>query len=370
MLLAVVIALNVVGLVMVMSASSVVALEQHGSSWVFFQRQLLWTAVGAVAFVLAARVDLRRLRRFSVPALLVSVVLLGVVFVPGVGVSASGATRWIGLGPITLQPSELVKLTLVLFLADLFARRADSVGDWRRVLRPALLVFAAVALLVIRQPDMGTTMILALVTVTVFFVGGVRLRQLLPLAGAGVVLSGALAVAAPYRRARVLSFLDPFADAGNTGYQAVQSLIALGSGGLFGVGLGAGRQKWLFLPNAHTDFIFAVVGEELGLVGALLVLALFGVVGVLGYRTAMRAPDRFGALLAAGITTWIVGQALVNIGAAIGLLPITGVPLPFVSFGGSSLLFTMVAAGLLFNVARRVGAPDRRGARARVARAA
>lgn len=367
MLLAVVGALTVIGLVMVMSASAVVALEQHGSSWVFVQRQALWAGLGIVALVLMSRVDYRVLRRAAGPLLLVAVVLLVLVFVPGLGIRASGSTRWIGVGPLTVQPAELAKLALLVYAADVFARRAASVEDWRRALRPVLLVFVVLAALVLRQPDMGTAMVLALVVGTVVFAGGARLRHLLPLASVGLAAAVFLAFAAPYRRARVLSFLDPFSDPANTGYQAVQSLIALGGGGLFGVGLGAGRQKWLFLPNAHTDFIFAVIGEELGLVGAMLVVVLFVGFAVLGYRAAVQAPDRFGELLAAGVTTWIVGQAVINIGAAIGLLPITGVPLPFVSFGGSALLVTMAAVGVLLNVARQ-GAASTAPARARARR--
>lgn len=358
-LVATILALNVVGLVMVMSASSVTALENYGSSWVFVQRQVLWTLLGIAAFFLATRFDYRRLRRLSIPLLVVATALLVVVFVPSVGVRASGSSRWIGVGPFTFQPSELAKLALLIFVADLLVRRSDDVGDWRLVLRPVLLVFGAAGVLVLRQPDMGTTVVLALIVGALLFAGGVRLRQLVPLAAVGISAAAVLAMSAPYRRARVLSFLDPFADAGNTGYQAVQSLIALGSGGLFGVGLGAGRQKWLFLPNAHTDFIFAVIGEELGLLGAFLVVALFATLAVLGLRTAVKAPDHFGELMAVGITVWIVGQAVINIGATVGLLPITGVPLPFVSFGGSALVFTMGAAGILVNIARQAQVPAR-----------
>lgn len=353
MLVVTVVALCLVGLVMVMSASSVVSQQRYGSSWVYIQRQIMWTATGVAVFVAATRFDPQRLRALAVPLLAVVAVLLVLVFIPGIGVRASGSSRWIGVGPLTFQPAELAKLALAVFLADLVVRRAGDMDDWRRVLRPALLVFAVFAVLVMRQPDMGTTIVLSFVVGGVLFAGGVQARQLAPAAGAALLAGVTLAFSAPYRRARMLAFLDPFSDAGNTGYQAAQSLIALGSGGLFGVGLGAGRQKWLFLPNAHTDFIFAVIGEELGLLGALLVVLLFATLAALGYRTAVHARDRFSALLAVALTSWITGQAVVNIGAAIGLLPITGVPLPFVSFGGSALVFTMAAAGLLVSIARR-----------------
>jgi cell division protein FtsW len=226
-------------------------------------------------------------------------------------------------------------------------------ADWRQVLRPIALVFGFFALLVMKEPDMGTTIVMAILTGTILFVAGVRLRQLALLGLGGMGAAALLAIVEPYRRARLISFLDPFADARAGGYQVAQSLIALGSGGWTGVGLGAGRAKWLFLPNAHTDFIFAVIGEELGLLGCVLVLFLFAALTVLGIRAAARAPDRFGTLVAAGITGWIAGQALVNVGAVTGMLPVTGVPLPFVSFGGSALLFTMAAAGVLLNVARQ-----------------
>jgi len=363
MLVAVIVALNIVGLVMVTSASSVVSQERYGSSWVYVQRQLMWTVAGAAAFVLASRFDYRRLRALAVPALAVSAGLLLLVFVPGLGVEASGSSRWIGVGPFTFQPSEIAKLALAVFTADLIARRVDVIDDPRQVLRPVLIVFLGFALVIMKQPDMGTTIVTALIVGSLLFAGGIQGRHLAPLAGSGLLAAVVLAFAAPYRRARVLSFLDPFSDAGNTGYQAVQSLIALGSGGIFGVGLGAGRQKWLFLPNAHTDFIFSVIGEELGLLGALLVVLLFAALGVLGYRAAVRARDRFGFLLAVAITTWIVGQAVINLGAAVGLLPITGVPLPFVSFGGSALLITMAASGVLVSIARTGGSPAPRDSR-------
>jgi cell division protein FtsW len=340
---------------MVLSSSSVEALANYGSSWLFFKRQLLWTILGLAAMAAASRFDYRRLQRHVGLLLVASAGLLILVLVPHVGISANGSTRWLGLGPMRFQPSELAKLAILVYAADVLTRRAPLVGDWREVLRPVALVFCFFGGLVMLQPDMGTTIVMAILTGTVLFVGGLRMRHLL-LVGAGGLAAGAvLAVIEPYRRARLLSFVDPFSDvhvqAG--GYQVAQSLIALGSGGWTGVGLGAGRAKWLFLPNAHTDFIFAVIGEELGLVGCALVVFLFGALTVFGVRAALRAPDRFGTLLAAGITGWVVGQALVNIGAVTGLLPVTGVPLPFVSFGGSALLFTMAATGILLNVARQ-----------------
>jgi len=358
---------NLLGLVMVMSASSVVALDDYGSSWYFVARQAAWAAAGTVALVVVARVDYHRWRRLSGPFVLVAVGLLGLVLVIGTG--ANGATRWIGVGPLTFQPSELAKLALVLWVADLLARRAAYMHNTRATLRPVIVVLAVMATLVMLQPNLGTTIVVAAIALTVCFVGGAPLGPLTRWATFGMGAAVALALAAPYRRARVLAFLDPWADPMDKGYQNIQSLVGLAEGGVAGKGLGAGTAKWGFLPYAHSDFIFAVIGEELGLVGAVAVVGLFVLLGVLGVRVALHAPDRFGLLLAVGVTAWFCVQAFVNIGAVIGILPITGVPLPFVSAGGSSLVFGMAGAGLLLSVARhatdRVLPPRAPGGRSR-----
>ena len=353
LLLAIVGVLVVIGVVMVLSASSVVSLTSYGNAWHFFERQLVWTLLGVIAFAIVVRIDYHRWAHGVRPLVVVSGVLLALVLVPKIGVYVGGSRRWLGVGPWRFQPSELAKLALLLFAADLVARRADELYDWRRVLRPVLLVLLGFGALVCLEPDLDSTVLLAVIVGAVLVAGGVRVRHLALVGASGVALATLLAIAAPYRRARVLTFLAPTADASNTGYQIVQSLIALGSGGVDGVGLGAGRAKWLFLPNAHTDFIFAVIGEELGLIGTLTVLGLFVAFAAVGIRTALRAPDRFGMLVAAGVTVWVVVQAAVNIGGVTGLLPVSGIPLPFVSFGGSSLVFTLVAAGIMGNVARQ-----------------
>ena len=272
------------------------------------------------------RVDYRSLRRFVKPLLIVSAVLLVLVLVPGIGVHVSGSRRWIGAGFLRFQPSELAKLALLLYTADLASRRAREIGDWRRVVKPIIVVLAIFGFLVMRQPDLGSALVLAMITVTVLIAAGTRLKHLACIGAVGASVVTLLAFAEPYRRARMLTFLHPFTDKTNEGYQIAQSLIAIGSGGWTGVGLGASRAKWNFLPNAHTDFIFAIIAEELGLLGGVLVLALFAVFAVLGIRTAAHAADRFGALLAAGITAWLVGQAVINVGAVCGLLPDHGHP--------------------------------------------
>ncbi|MGH9275370.1 MAG: putative lipid II flippase FtsW [Acidimicrobiales bacterium] len=359
-LLAIVTTLNLIGLVMVLSASSVSALDDYGSTWYVAMRQGLWLSIGAAMCVAVMRIDYHRWRRWSLPALAVSIMLLMLVLVPGVGVNVNGASRWLGYGPFSLQPGELAKLTVLLFVADLLARRAAWIGDIRLTLVPATVVLAGIAALLMLQPNLGTTLVIGAIVISVLYVAGTPVLPLAALSSLGALAATALALAAPYRRARVLAFLDPWKDYQDTGYQNIQSLVGIASGGITGTGLGQSRAKWGFLPYAHTDFIFAIIGEELGLVGALVVVALFVGLCVLGARAALLAPDRFGMLIASGVTVWFGVQAFVNIGAVIGILPITGVPLPFVSYGGSSLVFSMIGAGLLLNVARQAQLPEAR----------
>ena len=358
LLVAVVAVLNVIGAVMVLSASSVSSLTDYGSPWFFFLRQMLWTVVGLAAFVFAIRFDYHNWQRLVRPLLILSVILLCLVLLPCVGIYVSGARRWMGYGIFRIQPSEIAKLALLVYTADIVSRRGKELYDWRRVMRPVVLMLGLFALLVMKEPDLGTTLVMAFLVIAVLVAGGVRAKHLFVVGGAGIVAISALAWLEPYRRERMLTFLHPFADSSNSGYQIAQSLIAIGSGGLTGVGLGASRAKWNFLPNAHTDFIFAIIGEELGLIGAFVVMGLFIVFGILGTRAALRAPDRFGTLLAAGTTMWVVAQAVINIGAVVGVLPVTGIPLPFVSFGGSALVTTMLASGILVNVAGRGRTPS------------
>ena len=342
-----------IGLMMVLSASSVQALRAYGGPWVFFQRQLVWVAAGVVVMGVAARIDYRKWRLMAVPLTVLSFVLLVAVLLPGVGITVGGSSRWLGVGQLRFQPSELMKLALLLFTADLMVRRSWRQGPTAAVLRPVLVVTAVVALLVLKQPDMGTASITVVIVLAVLFVGGLPLPRMAALTLTVAVAGAFFSMAEGYRRARLFSFVNPWKDASNTGYQMAQSLVALGTGNLTGVGLGASRAKWGFLPNAHTDFIFAIIGEEMGLVGTVLVVGLFVAFAAFGVRAAVHAPDAFGTLVAAGVTVWVVAQAAINVGAVIGILPVTGVPLPFVSFGGSALVITMAAVGILVNVARQ-----------------
>jgi cell division protein FtsW len=352
LLFAVLVALNLMGLVMVLSASSVTSLHREGSAWFYFSRQLVGVLGGGVLFLATVRIDHHVWRRIAVPVHAVVLGLLVLVLLPGVGVNVNGSSRWVDLGLLQLQPSELAKLSTLLVVCDLCARRQAWVRTHARVLHPALLWVSMVAGLLMLQPNLGTTLVLGATAFAVLFCAGVAPVALARFAAGGAALAAYAALGTDYRRARLLAFLDPWADPGSTGYQTIQSQVSFGSGGWFGVGLGEGRQKWGFLPEAHTDFIFAIVGEELGLFGALFIVALFALLAYLGLRAAAMAADTYGRLLATGITTWFCVQAFVNLGAVIGILPITGVPLPFISFGSSAMLANMAAAGILCNICR------------------
>jgi cell division protein FtsW len=351
-----VVSLTLFGLVMVLSASSVTSLYDSESPYSLFQRQAMWAAVGGVAFVIGSRVDYRWLRPLAVPFLVVTVLLLIAVLIPGVGRRINGSSRWLGVGPFVVQPGEFAKLAIVLFTADLLSRRSKQMHRSDITIKPVMLIVGLLSALLLLQPKLGTTIVIAAVGILMLFVAGARLPHLFAWSLFGAVAASVAAFSSDYRRARLLSFRDPWADPLGDGLQTIQSWIGIASGGWLGVGLGAGRAKWGFLPYAHSDFIFAIVAEELGLLGAGALVAAFALIGYLGIRAALNAPDRFGMLLAAGLTTWLLVQAFMNIAMSVGLMPITGEPLPFVSAGGSSLVTTLGAAGVLTNIARRAKA--------------
>ncbi|HEY2802381.1 MAG TPA: putative lipid II flippase FtsW [Actinomycetota bacterium] len=344
--------LTIVGVVMVLSASYVFSYVEYGSSFLFFKRQAVYAVVGFGALLLTSRMRYTVWQRLAAPFLGITILLLVLVLHPSAGTVAGGSARWIALGPVTIQPSEFAKLALIAFGATVLARRWKNLDDLRSLLLPLLPATLVVCGLVMLQPDLGTTVILAGSMFMLVFATGISIKRFVAGAAAGGALGTILILSETYRRERLLSFLHPWQDPANKGYQLIQSLIALGSGGWFGVGLGASRQKWLYVPNAHTDFIFAVLGEELGLIGELVVIALFCALLYSGIRIAVRAPDTFGRLLAGGIVSWLGLQVVVNLGAVTGLLPVTGVPLPLMSFGGSSLVVSLAAIGILVNIGR------------------
>jgi cell division protein FtsW len=345
------------GLVMVYSASSVVAFERFQDAAYFLKRQGVWFLLGCVAMTATSRVPYTAWRRLAVPLLGAAVGLMAAVLVPGIGDVAGGARRWIVLGPVSLQPVEVAKFSLVVYLAHFLSNRRERVRHFLPGLAPPLLVTLGLAALALRQPDMGSAVVLVGITGTVLLCAGARWAHLLGLGAVALPVGAWAALGEAYRRQRLLAFLDPWRDALGSGFHIIQSLVAVASGGVFGLGLGQSRQKFFYLPERHTDFIFAILAEELGLVGVTAVLALYGLFVARTFRAALRAPDRYGALLATGVGCWVAGQAVLNMGVATGLLPVTGVPLPFVSFGGSSLVALMAASGVCVNLSQYARVP-------------
>ncbi|MER7249956.1 putative lipid II flippase FtsW [Kribbella sp. NPDC000426] len=345
--------LLVLGLMMVLSASSVLSLRVNGNSYTIFVRQLIWVVVGLPMAYVASRMTPRHFRMLSYVALLGSIFLLVLTYIPGLGVGVNGNTNWLNLGgPLQIQPSEFAKLAMVMWCADLYARKEKLLTQWKHLLVPMVPVCGLVIALVVGQHDLGTALVLMAVMIGMIWIVGAPTRLFV----ATIVVVGAVATyfvnSERYRMQRVTSFLDPFSDPMGVGWQAYHSFYALSTGGWWGVGIGNSRQKWSNLPEAHTDFIFSVIGEELGLVGSLTVLALFLTLAYAGVRIATRNTEPFVRYAAAGITIWIMAQTLVNLGAVIGLLPIVGIPLPLLSYGGSALLPTLIAIGMLLSFAK------------------
>jgi cell division protein FtsW len=354
------------GLVMVLSASQALALLQHASPFYYFERQAAWMVLGFAGLVLLRRLGLDRLRDLAPKAAAIVVVLMLVVLVPHVGVAVNGASRWLPLGPLgTLQPSELGKLAFVLYAADWIDRRGEKLRSFSDGAVPFAVILGGILLLLLLQKDLGTAVITAAILLAAFFTGGGRPLHVAMLVGVLALCFVVATLIEPYRAARLATFANPFADRLGAGFQSTQGLLALGSGGFTGVGLGHSVEKYLWLPEAHTDFIFAIVGEETGLIGTTLLLAGFCVFIVRGYRIAMRAADRYSLVVAAGITTWIGFQALLNMATVTDTLPITGVPLPFVSYGGTAVATTIAAVGVLLAVAAQ-GVPARAGRQRRM----
>jgi cell division protein FtsW len=351
-LFGVVLALVLLGVVMVYSASAFVAADRFHDPFFFLKKQLFWALLGGGLLWAALRLDYRRLERLVVPLLIVSIALLVLVLLPPFGQAINGTRRWFRIGPLSFQPVELAKFALVLYLASFLTRRAEAMRSFWQGLFPILLVAGTMALLTFVQPDLGNSLALVVLTLVLAYLAGAPVKHMAWVAGAALPLVTLAVALKPYRWRRMVAFVNPWDDPQGSGFQIIQSFLALGSGGLTGRGLGGSKQKLFYLPEPYTDFIFAIVGEELGLVGAVCVLALFAVLIWRGLRVGLRAPDPFGSYLALGLTVMLATQTLVNLGVVMGALPTKGLPLPFVSFGGSALLMTMFSAGVLLNISQ------------------
>ncbi|OPX85621.1 stage V sporulation protein E [Pelotomaculum sp. PtaB.Bin117] len=345
-----------IGVVMVFSASEYSTLVKYNDSFYFFKRQLIWALLGLIAMRLAMKYNYWQLKHYILPILIIALLLLVLVFIPGIGKEVNGARRWIAVGPTPFAPAELVKLCMIIFTAYGLARQKDKIKTFSKGVLPYLLLMSFAALLILIQPDLGTAVSLAGIVIVMIFAAGARLTHLGSIIATGLVAVGFAIMMEPYRLQRLMAFMDPWSDSQGDGFQIVQGLYAIGSGGLFGLGLGQSKQKFLYLPENHTDFIFAIIGEELGFIGASLVILLFAIFIWRGLKIAITSTDPFASLLATGITAWVGIQSIINIGVVTGSLPVTGIPLPFISFGGTSLLFTMIGVGILLNISQYTAA--------------
>lgn len=348
-LLSVVLFLVFIGVVMVFSASAIVSHEKFDTSYLFLIKQIIWTVMGVFLMLVLARIDYNKLQKFSRPLMVFSFSLLVLVLL----IESGEIKRWLKFGMVNFQPSEMAKICLILYIADVLDRKGSKLQDFKKGLLPILAVAGIFLILIYAEPDLGTAVILGLVVLAMLFMGGVRLSHLLSLVLASIPLLYFAVFHVAYRRERILTFINPWADAQRIGYQIVQALLALGSGGFFGKGLGASRAKLFFLPEPYTDFIFSIIGEELGFLGASLIIFLFVIIAWRGLHIATRAPNQFGNLLAAGITFLITFQAVLNISIVTACLPTKGITLPFLSYGGSSLVFSLAGVGILLNISRQ-----------------
>jgi cell division protein FtsW len=367
MLLGLTVVLTVAGLVAVYSASFVIALARFGDPNYYILRQLVFCTVGVVGLLVMMRTDYRILRSLAVPLMIATIGMLFAVLI--IGQEAGGARRWIGVGEITVQPAEFAKLTIIIYMAAWLSSKGANIRSFEQGLIPFVIILGLVSGLIMLQPNMGTTFIICVITVVMFWTAGASFLQMSALVSLGGVLMAILATVEGYRMNRVTAFLDAESDPQGTGFQTLQSLIAMGNGGIDGLGLGASRSKFFYIPESHTDGVFAIVGEELGLIATVTVVVIFMLFMVRGYQIAGRARDDFGMLMATGITTWIVAQALLNIGGITRVIPLTGVPLPFLSFGSNALVAVLLAVGVLLSISRYSrGAGEGEGGGGRIVR--
>ncbi len=345
--------LIIVGLIAISSASAVLAKLDYNDHLYFVRRQIMWVVLGVGALLIFQKIDYNIWRRLAPILLLLNLFLLVAVFLPGIGYSYGGATRWIHIGPLFFQPTELLKPVLILYLACWLEKKGQGVKDFAYGFLPFVIMLSVIIILIMKQPDMGTMFVVSATAGVIFFVAGASIWQI----GVGFISAlfafWELIKIAPYRMARFMVFLNPSADPQGQGYHINQALLAVGSGGIFGRGFGQSRQKYLYLPQPLSDSIFAIMAEELGFIRSIIILGLFAFLAWQGFRVAQKAPDSFSRLVACGITCWITTQALINIGTMLGIIPLTGIPLPFISYGGSSLVTSMVGIGILLSIARR-----------------
>ena len=355
LMLMVVLALVGFGIVMVYSTSAILAGDRFQDPYYFLRRQALYAGIGFLFMVLMMFVPCEALKRFAYPILIASILSLIAVLIPGIGVRAGGSMRWLRIASFTIQPSEVAKLGLVIFLAYFLTKKEEKIRSFSFGFLPTLVLSGLVIVLILREPDFGTALFLTAMVFLLLFVGGTRVVYLIGAVLLAIPAAYAFLMNAAYRQKRWMSFIRPWDDPGGTSFQIIQSFLSFGSGGLFGLGLGEGRQKLFFLPAPHTDFIFSIIGEELGLVGAMLVVLLFMVFALRGIHIGLSLEDRFGSYLALGITFMISLQAVINMGVVLGLLPTKGLTLPFISYGGTSLVTNLTGAGILLQLSTRVG---------------
>lgn len=347
-----VVLLTSIGIIMVFSASQYSAGIRFNDNFHYLKSQLRWSILGFIAMTIASHYPYKKIQRYSTLIFIICLILLGIKFIPGIGVEANGATRWIGVGNNTIQPSELTKIGIIIFMANSISKKKEEIRTFSKGIIPYLFLMALVSGMIILEPDLSTAVIIAAIIFSMLFVAGANLKYIFGLVALAIPVLGVLIATAEYRLGRFTAFLHPWEDSAGDGYQIIQSLLALGSGGLFGQGLGNGKQKLLYIPEPQNDFIFAHIGEELGLIGTTTIIVLFMLLIWRGIRIALHAPDMFASLFACGIVFMIAFQVIINIGVATSVLPVTGMPLPFISAGGSSLFFLMVGIGILLNISR------------------
>ncbi|MBN2452814.1 MAG: putative lipid II flippase FtsW [Candidatus Omnitrophica bacterium] len=352
-ILAIVAALVGVGIVMIYSASAIYAYSNMQDSLYFLKRHLIYLILGLVLMLVAMSIDLRKIKEWSKPVMLASMALLVLVLVPHIGKEISGAKRWFRLGPVNFQPSELAKIAVLIYMADFIARKKELIKSFLQGYMPAMMVLGATVGLILLEPDLGTAVTVSVVTILMLYVSGLRLSYIIASVLASLPVLYMLLFKVAFRRRRLMIFLNPWADKRGTGFQIIQSFIALGSGGLFGVGLGQSRQKLFYLPASHTDFIFSIIGEELGFLGTASIVMLFILFVWQGMKVVMASAGMFEKMLSFGIVSTIALEAIINIGVTAGALPTKGLPLPFISYGGSGLIFHLMAVGLLLNIAKK-----------------